>query len=107
MAGSVQAASSPACSSTKEKVPLQNRQAIITQRLDGAVMRRTEHSSPRLRKNRNVKLPGHTEAEVVWAASRRASCTRGFAETGHHASATSTFRVTSTLQHTVGQLEFG
>ena len=44
-------------------------------------------------------MSGRTEAEVVWAASRRASCTRGLADTGHQASATSTFRVTSTLQH--------
>ena len=38
-----------------------------------------------------------TEAEVVCAASRRASCTRALALTGTQASATSTLRVTSTL----------
>ena len=39
-----------------------------------------------------------TEADVECAASRSASCTRGLALTGHQASATSTLRVTSTLQ---------
>ena len=61
----------------------------------------TAHRSP---KNHDNKSFRRTEAEVVWAASRNASCTRGLADTGHQASATSTFRVTSTLQRTQGCL---